>query len=60
MTDRDPKIVPLPADVSAAIDRFVAEENLGISRSEAMLIVFQDWAVAHGYLELPPEREDAH
>ena len=53
-------MVRVPPDLLAALDRFIAEENPGASRPEALRLAFRDWAIGHGYLALPSDREDAH
>lgn len=53
-------MVRVPPDLIAALDKFIAEEHPGSSRPEALRIAFRDWAIGHGYLELPPDREDAN
>lgn len=50
----------LQPDLLAALDRFISEERPKASRPEALRMAFRDWAIAHGYLELPPDREDAN
>ncbi len=51
--------VHLPADLLDALDRFIIEVcPAKTSRSEALVMSFTDWAIGHGYLELPPVRED--
>ena len=50
----------LPPDIRGALDQFIAEEFPGIARSDAVLIVLREWAIAHGYLQPPPEQEDAN
>jgi metal-responsive CopG/Arc/MetJ family transcriptional regulator len=52
-------IVQLPADLLDSLDRFIIEVcSQGTTRSEALRLSFRDWAIGHGYLELPPARED--
>lgn len=45
----------LQPDLLGALDRFIAEIHPDTSRPEALRIAFRDWAIANGYLELPPE-----
>lgn len=53
-----PKTPPKPADLHVklepelvlALDRFIAEVGIDISRPEALRSAFKNWAVAHGYL----------
>lgn len=52
--------VRLQPDLLEALDRFIAEEKPDTSRPEALRIAFRDWAIAHGLMELPPDREDAN
>lgn len=52
--------VRLPSDLLDALDRFIAQEQPGISRPEALRLVFRDWAIGHGYLDNPPPKEDAN
>jgi hypothetical protein len=56
----DPISLALVEDVSLidALNKFSDES--GIHRSEALAAAFRDWAIGHGYLELPPDREDAN
>lgn len=51
--------VRLPADISAALDRAVKELEAE-TRSDGLRIILADWLTGHGYLELPPDREDAN
>lgn len=48
----------LHRDLLDAIDAYAAEE--GIERAEAVRRALRDWAIAHGYLEHPPDKEDAN
>jgi hypothetical protein len=54
----------LPDDIAAAIDQFGAEssgtEGRAVTRAEALDTIVRDWLIGHGFLELPPEREDAN
>lgn len=30
------------------------------TRTEAVVLIVRDWLIGHGYLEAPPEPEEAH
>ncbi len=55
---RFPKALPKPLELSItleaelvlALDRFIAEVGVELSRPEALRSAFRNWAVAHGYL----------
>lgn len=47
-------------DMEEAIDRFIAEEPDAPTRPEALRRILRDWLIGHGYLELPPPKEDAN
>jgi hypothetical protein len=55
-----PVMTRFQPELLEALDRFIAEATPSASRPEALRIAFRDWAIAHGYLELPPDREDAN
>lgn len=49
------------ADLEAGIDRYIADQpEPPPNRSEAIRLILRDWLIGHGYLENPPDREDAH
>lgn len=48
--------VRMPPDLLAVLDRYIAEEQPGVSRPEALRIAFRDWAVAMNYLKAPERR----
>jgi len=58
--DSDRVTARFPRHLLDALDQFIREEHPDVSRPEGLRIAFRDWAIAHGYLELPPEREDAN
>ncbi len=43
--------VHLEAELVLALDRFISEVGVEISRSEALRSAFKNWALAHGYLQ---------
>jgi hypothetical protein len=40
----------LSGELVAALDRYIATEQLSAGRPEALVAAFRDWAMAHGYL----------
>lgn len=40
----------IPPDLLAAVDRFIAEEEPDVSRTDAMLAALRAWAVGNGLL----------
>jgi hypothetical protein len=57
---REPTKVTLavPADLLAALDRFIAEDRPGASRSEAMLEALRAFAVGNGLMLTFPGADD--
>lgn len=58
MAEDDLQPVLMSVEVRDAIDRFIAEELPLETRAGAMLMIVTDWLIGHGYLELPPDKED--
>jgi hypothetical protein len=48
--DPDRITVPMPADLLAALDRFISEENGVLARPDALRAAFREWAIGRGYL----------
>ena len=51
--------VRLPSDLSDGLDKALTDLRAA-NRSEGLRAILYDWLVAHGYLELPPDQEDAN
>jgi hypothetical protein len=47
-------------DALNGIDAFAADQDDKPNRTEAVRRIIRDWLIGHGYLENPPEREDAN
>lgn len=54
----EPRVVcaELSADVLAALDRFIAEQHDGLSRSEAVALLVRDVLIGSGYLGVGKEK----
>ena len=50
----------LNRDLLDAIAAFANDQDDKPSRTEAVRRIIRDWAIGHGYLEMPPDREDAN
>lgn len=46
--------VRMAPELLNALDRFIAEEGLSISRPEALRVAFRQWAESRGYLPALP------
>lgn len=56
--------IELSPDIAKAMDAFAVDQiQQSTSPSvpeEVLLLILRDWLIGHGYLELPPDREDAN
>lgn len=52
--------VRLPVDILDAVDTFRSEQTPEPTRPEAVRVLLRDALTAAGYLELPPDKEDAN
>lgn len=43
--------VTLPANIIAALDRYVSTQDQGISREDALISALRDWAMQNGLLQ---------
>lgn len=61
-TGKDPLVAfRISPDIAEGIDAYVGDqEPPPPNRSEAIRYILRDWLIGHGYLELPPAREDTH
>ncbi len=48
----------LSPDLVAALDRFIGEQHPRLSRYDALKLAFRDWAIGHGYLDVPLEESE--
>jgi len=60
VADTEPVMVRLPRDILDAIDEFRRSAPDIPSRPEAVRLFLRDALTAAGYLELPPDKEDAN
>jgi hypothetical protein len=51
---------PPPWDITAGLDAFVESDFAPKSRTEGTISILRDWLIGHGYIEAPPEPEEAH
>lgn len=60
--DTEQVAVRLPRDLLDVIDKVLAAETEPklLSRPDVVRSIIRDWAIGNGYLELPPDREDAN
>ena len=60
--DSEPVHVRLPRDLLDVIDKVLAGENEPkmFSRPDVVRWIVRDWAIGSGFMELPPDREDAN
>lgn len=55
------KLVALDQNLISGIAAFQADETPPIAnQSDAIRRIIRDWLIGHGYLENPPDREDAN
>lgn len=47
-------------DALDGIDAFASDQEDKPSRTEAVRRILRDWLIGHGYLAMPPDREDAN
>ncbi|MBN8243041.1 hypothetical protein JF546_08470 [Nitratireductor aquimarinus] len=43
--------VTLPANIIAALDRYVSTQDQGITREDALISALRDWAMQNGLLQ---------
>jgi hypothetical protein len=53
------KLVALDGELMAGIAAFRADAP-SKTESDAIRTIIRDWLIAHGYLDNPPDREDAN
>ena len=47
-------------DITAGLDAFMASDLAPATRTEAELLILRDWLTRQGYLEAPPNADEAH
>lgn len=52
--------IRLTRDLLEGIAAFQRDEPTAVPKTEAVRRIIRDWLISHGYLELPPDREDAN
>jgi hypothetical protein len=50
----------LKRDLLDGIDAYIAGDAGRPARTEAVRRIIRDWLLGHGYLDLPPPKEDAN
>lgn len=48
----------LSPDLLRALDRFINGQHPSLSRYDALKLAFRDWAIGHGYLDVPLNKSE--
>ncbi len=50
--------IEIEGDMCAALERFMTDMGVHISRADAIQAALRDWAMTHGYLPAPIEQDN--